>query len=141
MKRNAFFLMIMALATMGLLAFVATPQQGQKAGEPWDIPEEYKNMDNPYADDASLDRLGRGNYARHCRSCHGRNGEGDGPMAAQLNTFPGDFTDSEWQKKYNDGEIYYMSIIGRDEMPNFESTIPDKEERWAIVNHIRSLEK
>ena len=124
----------------GAIIFLSFTQTGdQKVGGPWDIPEEYQEMVNPHKDDTSLARLGRSGYARHCRSCHGRSGEGDGPMGAQLETFPGDFTDPDWQEKYNDGEIYYMSFVGRDEMPNFEANITDIEERWAIVNYIRGL--
>jgi mono/diheme cytochrome c family protein len=137
MKLSAFFTLLIVSGSLVLLSF--TLSQNQQPGKPWDIPAQYKNMKNPHASDASLLRLGRNAYGKHCRSCHGRNGQGDGPMAAQLKTFPGDFTKEAWQKKYNDGEIYFMSIIGRDEMPNFESAIPDMEERWALVNFIRSI--
>ncbi len=139
MKTKAIYLLMLALGTFALLAFVAPPQD-QKIGAPWDIPAEYKNMENPHKGDASLDRLGRSAYQRHCRSCHGNAGLGDGPRARNLETFPGDFSSAEFQA-YTDGEIYYMSIIGRDEMPNYESNIPDEEERWAIVNYIRTMAK
>jgi mono/diheme cytochrome c family protein len=137
MKKVVFQLMLIA-GTFALLAFVVP--QDQKKGGPWEIPAEYKNMENPHKGDASLDRLGRAAYSKHCKSCHGNKGLGDGPMAKSLETFPGDFADATFQK-HNDGEIYYMSIIGRDEMPNFESLIPDVEERWAIVNYIRTFAK
>lgn len=136
MKKSNIFLMLLIAGAFALLAF-AVPQE-QKTGGPWDIPEEYKTMENPYKGDASLARLGRAGYNKHCKSCHGNKGHGDGPMAKSLETFPGDFASEEFQA-YTDGEIYYMSIIGRDEMPNFESLIPDVEERWAIVNYIRAF--
>ncbi len=137
MRKSIVLAGVAAFLAVGLLSF--TGMQDQKVGGPWDIPQEYVEMQNPHVDDGSLARLGRAGYARHCRSCHGRNGEGDGPMAAQLETFPGDFTNADWHDKYNDGEIYYMSFVGRDEMPNFEGTITDIEERWAIVNYIRGM--
>lgn len=139
MKTKTFYLIAMAFGVFALMAFVAPPQD-QKKGEPWDIPAEYKEMENPYKGDASLDRLGRSAYMKHCRSCHGNAGLGDGPRAKNLETFPGDFSSAEFQA-FSDGEIYYMSIIGRDEMPNYESNIPDEEERWAVVNYIRSMAK
>jgi mono/diheme cytochrome c family protein len=138
MKTKAIYLIMLALGTIALLAFAA-PTQDQKIGEPWDIPTEYREMVNPYKGQ-DLDRLGRSAYSRHCRSCHGNAGLGDGPRARNLVTFPGDFSSKEFQA-YTDGEIYYMSIIGRDEMPNYESAIPDMEERWAIVNYIRTMAK
>lgn len=137
MRTSIVLTFFVAIVAIGSLSFIAI--QDQKIGGPWDIPQEYIDMENPHKGDSSLDRLGRAGYARHCRSCHGRNGAGDGPMAAQLETFSGDLTKTEWHEKYNDGEIYYMSFVGRDEMPNFESNITDIEERWAIVNYIRSL--
>lgn len=139
MKRKVFSLLMIAIAGFVMMAFVLP--QDQKKGGPWEIPEEYKKMENPHKGDASLDRLGRTVYNRHCRSCHGNAGLGDGPMARNLETFPGDFSNAEWHEKYKDGELYYMSIVGRDEMPNFESLITDIEERWAVVNYIRGLKK
>jgi mono/diheme cytochrome c family protein len=140
MKLSAIFKTAVVVSAVALVSFMA-PEQEKKKGAPWQVPAEYKNMKNPHATDASLLRVGRTAYGKHCRSCHGRTGQGDGPMAAQLETFPGDFTKKAWQDKYNDGEIYYQSFVGRGEMPNFEKTIPDVEERWAIVNLIRSLKE
>jgi mono/diheme cytochrome c family protein len=126
-------------ATLALMAFMLP--QDQKIGGPWEIPKEYKEKVNPHKGDASLDRLGRATYNRHCRSCHGNAGLGDGPMARNLKTFPGDLSDAKWHTEYTDGDLYYMSFIGRDEMPNFESNITDEEERWAVVNYIRGMKK
>jgi mono/diheme cytochrome c family protein len=139
MRISAIILILIVIGSFAMVSFIQPPTQ--KIGEPWNIPAEFKNKRNPHADDASLLRLGRNAYTRHCRSCHGRIGQGDGPMANQMKTFAGDFTKKAWQDKYNDGEIYYMSFIGRDEMPNFESLIPDEEERWAIVNFLRTLQQ
>jgi mono/diheme cytochrome c family protein len=139
MKKSIFYQIAIIIGALALLAFMVP--QDQKIGGPWEISKEYKEMVNPYIGDASLDRLGRTVYNRHCRSCHGNTGLGDGPMARNLKTFPGDFSDADFHKNHTDGEIYYMSIIGRDEMPNFESNISDEEERWAVVNYIRGMKK
>ncbi len=138
MTKTNLSLIFAALSCIAFFAFVV-PQE-QKPGAPWEIPEEYKNMENPHEGDASLRRLGKAGYSKHCRSCHGNKGLGDGPMSGDLETFPGDFT-SEKIQNHTDGELYYMSFIGRDEMPNFESKIPDIEERWAIVNYLRTFAK
>jgi len=138
MKRLFSTLAIIA-ATVTLMAFMLP--QDQKIGGPWEIPKEYKEKVNPHKGDASLDRLGRATYNRHCRSCHGNAGLGDGPMARNLKTFPGDFSDAKFHKDHTDGDLYFMSFIGRDEMPNFESNISDEEERWAVVNYIRGMKK
>lgn len=109
--------------------------------KPWDIPAKYKAMTNPQsADDADMIKIGKMNYSRHCKSCHGNIGQGNGPKARSIDADLGDFTTAEFQAQ-KDGVIYYQSFIGRDEMPNFEKKIPDDEDRWAIVTYMRTLKK
>ena len=95
-------------------------------------------MENPYKDDAKLAKTGKMLWAKYCKSCHGSVGLGDGPKAKQLGTFPGDFATEDFQGQA-EGVIYYKSFIGRDEMPNFESKLPDDEDRWAVVNYMRTF--
>ncbi|MDT8392724.1 MAG: cytochrome c [Bacteroidales bacterium] len=132
---------VLGIASAILFAFIfmafAFPQD-QKKGEPWDIPSKYVKMENPYADDADLVKVGKMLYSKHCKSCHGNDGLGDGPKAKQLETFPGDFSSEEFQSG-TDGELYYKSIIGRNEMPNYEKKITEEEDRWAIINYLRTL--
>jgi mono/diheme cytochrome c family protein len=106
---------------------------------PWNIPPKYKSMKNPSAGDENLTKtVGKALWAKHCKSCHGNLGLGDGPKAPGLKTPMDKFNDAAFQAE-TDGEIYYKSVIGRNEMPNFEGKIPDEEGRWAIVNFIRTL--
>ncbi|MFA8436203.1 MAG: cytochrome c [Marinifilaceae bacterium] len=135
---------IQIIAILGITliayAFITPNRIQQKEPAPWEVPTKYKNMENPHVDDAACTKMGKMLYSRHCRSCHGNTGLGDGPKAARLKTFPGDFSSTEFQKQ-TDGEIYYKSIIGRDEMPNYEKKIPKDKDRWAVVNYIRTLKK
>jgi mono/diheme cytochrome c family protein len=127
------FTLLMAIF---VLAAFTTPV-GEHA--PWTIPAKYKSMKNPYAADANLTKtVGKAMWAKHCKSCHGNLGLGDGPKAPGLKTPMDKFNDAAFQAE-TDGEIYYKSIIGRNEMPNFEGKIPDEEGRWAVVNFIRTL--
>ena len=137
MKMRNFVLVLATLFIGGILMSFVTSQD-QKKGAPWVIPAEYKSKKNPHKGDASLEKLGKAAWAKHCRSCHGNLGLGDGPKAASLKTFPGNFKDAKFQA-LSDGEIYYQSFVGRDEMPNFEKKIIDEEERWAVVNLIRTM--
>ncbi|MCK9291019.1 MAG: cytochrome c [Bacteroidales bacterium] len=139
MNTKTLYSIVLAFAAFTFLAF--TFPQDQQKGEPWKIPAEYKTKVNPDKGDAESVKFGKTVYAKHCRSCHGNTGLGDGPKARNLKTHPGDFTDAQWQDSVTDGEIYYMSVIGRDEMPNYEGKIPDEEERWAVINYVRSLKK
>ena len=121
----------LALFTTALVAFTL-PQ------EKWEVPAKYKNMENSYAGDDE-DGIGEELYMQHCKSCHGKEGYGDGTKAKELETPIRDFTSEEVQGQ-TDGELYYKSFIGRDEMPNFEKKIRDEEDRWMVINFIRSLE-
>ena len=135
-KKNALALIFVIFVAGFMFSFMTA--QDKKDGGPWDIPEKYKNMENKFKGDASLNKVGRILYLKHCRSCHGSKGEGDGPKAASMKTNMRSLKSAEFQAQ-TDGVIYYQSIIGRNEMPNYESKIPDEEDRWALVNYMRTL--
>lgn len=105
--------------------------------KPWNIPASYRAMRIPNKGDAAGIALGKILYTKHCKSCHG-GGKGNGAKAASLNTKMDDFT-TPFFKSLPDGSKYYMSFVGRDEMPNFEKKIVSEEERWAIINFINTL--
>lgn len=138
MKSHKNLLTFLTVVFVGgfLLSFVTV--QDKKDGGAWDIPAKYQTMENPHKGDASLMKVGKILYIKHCRSCHGNSGEGDGPKAASLETAIHSFKSAEFQAQA-DGVIFYQSIIGRGDMPNYESKIPDEEDRWALVNYLRSL--
>jgi len=130
---------LVILLILGGLAF-ATSTKAQKKGEAWDVPAKYVDMKNPHVGDAASIKKGKGIYMRFCRACHGNKGLGDGPKAARLKTFPGDFSSEEFLKN-TDGQLYFMGIIGRKEMPNYEKKIVSEKDRWAVINYMRSLKK
>jgi len=139
MKTRIFLFSTMLIAAFAFFAF-SVPQD-QKKPAPWKIDAKFKAMKNAAPGDAESTKLGKALYAKHCKSCHGNLGLGDGPKAANMETFPGDFSDAKFQSTYADGELYYMITAGRDEMPKFDSKIPDEEGRWAVINYVRSLKK
>ena len=119
------------------ISFTATNSQQKK---PWVVPDNFKNMKNPVASNAASIAEGKTLYATHCKSCHGTKGLGDGSKAAQLKTEPGDFSTADFQAE-SDGAVFYKSIEGRDDMPSFKKKIPDSDDRWSVVNFIRTLKK
>lgn len=121
-------LLVATIVTTGLFLMSWMIPQDQKKGKPWEIPSKYKKMENPHKDDASLNKVGKMLYAKHCKSCHGNKGLGDGPKAKQLETFPGDFSTAEFQEQ-PEGVLWFMTYIGRDEMPTFEKKITDEEDQ------------
>lgn len=105
----------------------------------WIVPTKYLNMANPYPANSESISTGRSLFSTHCKSCHGSKGDGNGTKAASLDTKIGSFLTSTFQAQ-KPGEIYYKSIFGRDDMPNYDKKIPDVEDRWALVNYLMSLQ-
>ncbi len=107
--------------------------------DPWDIPEKYLKMENPTdADDGDCLDVGKSLYVRHCKSCHGSEGFGDGKKAGEIETEMPDLTSDDY-KAQKPGAKYYQSFIGRDDMPNFEKKIQSEEDRWCVINYINSF--
>lgn len=137
MKRSNVLMLTTMVAAIFLFMSFIIPQEQTKP-EPWEIPGKYQKMENPYADDESLVKVGKMLYSKHCKSCHGSKGAYDGPKAKQLETWCVSLADADFQAQ-SDGVLYYKSFIGRDEMPNFEKKISDEEDQWAVINFIRTL--
>ena len=106
----------------------------------WPVPDKYKKMSNPVKSSAKTIADGKALWSKHCQSCHGKTGMGDGTKAAQLKTEPGDFTKSATQGQ-TDGSLFYKIMEGREYMPSFKKKIPDQDDIWSIVNFIRTLKK
>ena len=111
----------------------------QTQPKPWDAPANFKTMKNPVATGAASTKAGLALYTKNCASCHGKTGLGDGVKARALKTFPGDFSKDAYQKQ-TDGEHFYKSKFGRDEMPKYEGKLSD-DDIWNIVNYMRTLKK
>ena len=106
--------------------------------DPWVVPEKNVKMANPLKGDASSVSAGKSLWAKHCQSCHGKQGKGDGSKAATLKTKPGDFTSAAF-KGQSDGAIFYKSSEGRKDMPSFKKKIPDHDDVWSLVNYMRTF--
>lgn len=123
---------------IALFLVTATYSQEKKS---WTVPDKYKAMKSTVkAGDASAIATGKELYAKYCKACHGTKGLGDGPKAAMMKTPMDDFSSAAFQK-YTDGDLYYMSFVGRDEMPNFEKKIIGEPDRWAVVAYMRTMKK
>ena len=133
MKTKFNSILALASITLFMVALIAftIPQ------EKWEVPAKYKTMKNEYAGEDE-DGIGEELYAQHCKSCHGKEGYGDGTKAKELETEMRDLSLEEVQGQ-TDGALFYKSIIGRDEMPNFEKKIRDDEDRWMVINYLRTL--
>jgi mono/diheme cytochrome c family protein len=122
------------------LLFVISSFILKSSQTPWVAPEKASKTPNPVKSDAASIADGKALWVKHCQSCHGKSGMGDGSKAAQLKTEPGNFSTADFQKQ-SDGAIFYKTAEGRDDMPSFKKKIPDQDELWSIVNYVRTLKK
>lgn len=126
-------LVIIAVVSFAFYSFTDEVQ------EEWVVPQEYEKMKNPTDPTVDL-AIGKSLYNKHCKSCHGKEGYGDGPKADEVEGDLGDFSSEEFHAQ-SDGAIFYKSYIGRDDMPNYEKKIPDEEDMWLVVNYMRTMKE
>jgi cytochrome c5 len=103
----------------------------------WVVPSKYQTMKNPTDPKVDL-AIGKSLYGKHCKSCHGSEGYGDGTKANEMKGDLGDFSSKKFQSQ-TDGALFYKTTFGRDDMPAFNKKLPSDEDRWLIVNYMRTL--
>jgi len=132
MKAKNQLLVALLSITMGLYSFTFFQ------AKPWAVPDSFAKKANPVKSDAESLKNGKELWGKHCQSCHGKAGAGDGSKAAQLETEMQDFAKDALQKQ-SDGSLFYKIMEGRNEMPTFKKKLPDESDTWSLVNYIRSL--
>jgi mono/diheme cytochrome c family protein len=99
---------------------------------------EAQKLKNPVTPDAASIEEGRKLYLRHCASCHGAGGKGDGSMALAGGT-PANLVDETWDHGSTDGEIFVVIRDGSSsDMEGYKEKLSDKQ-IWQIVNYLRSI--
>lgn len=84
--------------------------------------------------------LGKKKYETYCSPCHGNQARGDGRLIGEGELFLGRSLLTEYYQGFTDGQIYHTITMGKGLMPGYESQIT-RDERWAIVNYLRVLQK
>ncbi len=89
---------------------------------------------------ASLQR-GQVLFGLNCEICHGQTGVGDGRLSAYFVNVPkpADLTSATIQN-LADADIFMVMTQGFGPMPSLAENL-SVEERWDVVNHVRSLKK
>lgn len=106
------------------------------------IPSPYQIARDPRPDTEAKLWRGREVFDRHCASCHGWSGEGNGPEAFALVPAPADL---EWlartPKDRSQAYIYWSIAEGGrqfdSEMPAYKGALP-KEDIWAVAAYLRA---
>jgi len=135
-----------SLASRGLLPLLilaaagpaASELSSQSPGDEWKAPARQAKRSNPIASDDASIAAGKILYEQQCQSCHGKGGKGDGPAAKDLPKKCGDLSDPKlWSQ--TDGALFWKITEGRTPMPGYEKLLTDENDRWKVINYIRTL--
>ena len=112
----------------------------------WDLPEDADKTKNPVAVTPESIAKGKELYLSrdkgNCVFCHGENGAGNEANLARLRRKPADISSKERMSAMTDGEVYWKITKGIPGiMPAGERKMPTEEERWHVVNYVRTLAK
>lgn len=134
-------------AAILMLWALALAAQAQSVDE-WEAPTAAHALISPLSHtNPEHARNGRSLFAKHCVTCHGEQGRGDGPSArlhARRSGYaPRDLSRSDVQAGLTDGEIFWK--IGTGWRPGSRIVMPgvgdevSPEDRWRLVIYVRSL--
>ncbi len=112
--------------------------KGKSAAET-KIPQEEVDRKNPVASNPASIAEGKRLYsATDCALCHGKDGDGKGVLAKDINMNTHDWRKPESLAHFTDGELSYLILKGKGRMPAYEGReTPDQV--WQIVDYIRSI--
>jgi mono/diheme cytochrome c family protein len=159
----------LALSAMGLRSFARNNESAsailsQQVGSPtpagpaqaprptpdfskntWDLPADAAKTENPTtANDESIAKgqdlfmTPKGN----CVFCHGETGSGNEANLPKLRRKPANLSNTERMSKLSDGELYWKVTRGiKGIMPAYDDPKLTAEERWHLVNFVRTLAK
>lgn len=87
-----------------------------------------------------FNNAGSEKYQIYCGVCHGPTGKGDGPIAGKMAKRPPSLV-TDVYKSYSDGRIYNVVTNGWGLMGSYSSQITSENDRWAVVDYVRKLQK
>ena len=85
--------------------------------------------------------LGRTKFETYCAVCHGYEGKGDGPVSVKMSVKPPSLLTDKIALTYTDGHIFHVITDGQGVMSSYAYQLVNPNDRWAIVNYVRSLQK
>jgi putative copper resistance protein D len=107
----------------GILALSLIPTKGATTG-------------NPVPATAQSIAVGHDLYVQNCSSCHGINGDGQGPTSEGLEVKPADF---RLHIPYHT-DTFFFNVISNglgSIMPGWSATLSEND-RWNIINYLHS---
>ena len=156
------FLLLLVVSVLVLTSFdVAITSSAQNANSPvttggggqqpdfskntWELPADADKTKNPTPATAESVAKGKELYLErtkgNCIFCHGETGAGNTENLPRLRRKPADLTSKERMTAMTDGEVFWKISKGiTGIMPAGEKRMSE-EERWHVVNYVRTLAK
>jgi mono/diheme cytochrome c family protein len=124
---------------------ITTPQPDFSKNT-WELPEDADKTKNPVPSSEESIAKGKELYLErtkgNCIFCHGETGSGNKENLPRLRRKPADLSNKERMSAMTDGEIFWKISKGiTGIMPAGEKRMPTEEERWNVVNYVRTLSK
>ena len=121
------------------------PAQPDFSKNTWELPDNAAETKNPVAVTPESIAKGKELYMErtkgNCVFCHGETGAGNEANLAKLRRKPADLSNKERMTAMTDGELFWKISKGiTGIMPAGEKRMTE-EERWHVVNYIRTLAK
>lgn len=105
----------------------------------WVAPSSADQLKNPLKGDEAATKAGAVLYKQMCAICHGDKGKGDGMAGMSLNPRPSNFTKTTLQEQ-TDGALFWKLTTGRSPMAAYKGIL-EENQRWQLVNYIRTFKK
>jgi mono/diheme cytochrome c family protein len=103
------------------------------------IPQEEVDRKNPIESNPASIAEGKRLYgATDCALCHGKDGDGKGVEAKDINMNLHDWRKPESLAHFTDGELSFLILKGKGRMPAYDGR-ESPEQVWGIVNYLRSM--
>ena len=97
-----------------------------------------KLLVNPLLPSEENLKIGKRKFDIYCSPCHGYLAEGDSRLRDKFPNPPS--LHSEKARNWTDGRLYHVIVEGQNVMPSYSSQL-SKDERWAIINYVRVLQR
>lgn len=106
----------------------SSPAEAERAG---------RELQNPWNPTPEVRARGEAVYKTFCVPCHGKAGQGDGPVIPRFPTPPS--LTAPHAISLPDGRIYHIIARGQGAMPSHAAQVlPD--DRWKVVAYLRALQ-
>jgi mono/diheme cytochrome c family protein len=124
---------------------ITPPAQQDFSKNTWELPEDADKTPNPVPSSPESIEKGKTLFLErtkgNCIFCHGETGAGNEANMPRLRRKPADLSNKERMITRTDGELFWKISKGiTGIMPAGEKRLTE-EERWNVVNYVRTLAK